>query len=164
MLQHVVNNLMRADLDEVVVVLGHRAEQVFSTLRGLGCRVVINHQYALGMSSSIRRGLDAVHPFARAVLIALGDQPHIPPAVVDGLLEAYRQGRGEIIVPTCRGRWGHPVLFGRKYWRQLQALDGDVGGREILRRHARDLVEVEVDHPQILQDIDRPEDADCAWP
>ena len=158
-LQHVLANLRTSRVDEIVVVLGHRARQIVPILRKTGCNVVINPDYARGMSSSIRRGLCAVHPRAQAVLIALGDQPYIPAQVIDRLLSEYSRGDYQIVVPTYGGRRGHPVIIGREYWPELRALKGDVGGRDILRGHPGDVLEVEVSVPGVLADIDRPGDA-----
>jgi len=157
-LQRTLDHLRTARVDEIVVVLGHRAEEVLPALRGLGCRVVINHHFALGMSSSIRRGLQAVHPRAEAVLIVLGDQPHIGSEVINRLVEGFHRRDRSIVVPVFSGRRGHPVLFGRIFWDRLRALRGDVGGRELLNRYPREVYQVEVDDPGILADIDRPED------
>jgi len=157
-LQHVLCHLRASQVDEIVIVLGYKAEEILSTLEEEGCRVVVNPDYAQGMSSSLRRGLCAVDDQAQAVLIALGDQPHISSRVINLLLRKYGQGSHQIVVPTCHGRRGHPVIFGRKYWPELLALEGDVGGREILRRHGDDVLAVEVTDPAILQDIDEPND------
>jgi molybdenum cofactor cytidylyltransferase len=157
-LQHVLANLRASRVDEIVVVLGHRAQAVAPSLKGTGCKIVVNPDYARGMSSSIRRGLSAVHPRAQAVLIALGDQPYIPAQVIDRFLSAYSRGDYQIVVPTYGGQRGHPVIIGRRYWPELRALKGDVGGRDILLGHAGDVLEVEVSVPGVLADIDRPGD------
>jgi molybdenum cofactor cytidylyltransferase len=157
-LQHVVANLRASQVDEIVVVLGYRAEEILPTLEGEGCRVVVNPDYDQGMSSSLRQGLGAVHHQAQAVLIILGDQPYISSGIIDLLLGEYDQGRHEIVVPTCGGQRGHPVIFSRKYWPELLSLEGDVGGREILHRHGSEVWPVEVGDPGILRDIDRPGD------
>ncbi len=157
-LQRTLDHLRTSRVDEIVVVLGHRAEDILPTLRGLECRVVINRRHALGMSSSIRRGLQAVHPRSRAVLLTLGDQPYIGSRVIDRLVEVSHRDKRSIVVPTFQGRRGHPVLFRREIWPRLQALTGDVGGKELLRRYPEDVCEVEVDDRGVLMDIDRPED------
>ena len=157
-LQQTLDHLRDSRVDEIVVVLGHRAEEVLPALRGLGCRVVINHRYHLGMSSSIRRGLQAVHPLSRAVMVVLGDQPHIGPEVIDRLVESFQRENRSIVVPVFDGQRGHPVIFGRQFWDRLQALRGDVGGRELLRRYPHEVCRVEVDDRSILTDIDRPGD------
>jgi molybdenum cofactor cytidylyltransferase len=158
-LQRTLDHLRAARVDEIVVVLGHRAGEVLTTLQGMGCRVVINRQHDQGMSSSLRRGLQAVHPRSRAALIALGDQPFISPQIIDRLVEAFERDRRSIVVPIHNGQRGHPVIFGRDLWPRLESLSGDVGGKELIRQHSEDVLEVEVDDPGILMDIDRPEDA-----
>jgi molybdenum cofactor cytidylyltransferase len=155
-LQHALANLEASQVNEIVVVLGFKAEKIIPTLKGMRCQVVVNPQYTRGMSSSIRCGLSAVNPQARAVLIALGDQPYIPPEIVDLLLRSYQEEDQKIVVPTCGGRRGHPVIFGRRYWPELRALKGDVGCKELLRRHAQHVLEVEVFQEGVLADIDTP--------
>jgi molybdenum cofactor cytidylyltransferase len=157
-LQRVLDGLHASSVHEIVVVLGHRAEQILPTIAGYGCRVVINPHYRQGLSSSIRRGLSAVDPQAEGVLIALGDLPFVSSAVVEALLAAFSRGKGRIIVPIHEGRRGHPIVFGRKYWPELFRLSGDVGGRELLFRYAQDVMEVQVDEPGIFRDIDRLEE------
>ncbi len=157
-LQHVVAHLSASQVDEILVVLGHRAGEIAATLRGWNAKVVLNPHYIRGMSSSLQRGLDAVHPDAQAVMIVLGDQPHIPGQVIDRLLAEYRRTGAGIVVPVHEGKRGHPVIFHRRYWPELRALRGDVGGKAVLHRHARDILEVEVAAPGILEDLDHPRD------
>jgi molybdenum cofactor cytidylyltransferase len=157
-LRHVLDSVRASTVNEIVVVLGHNAKEVAATLAGGEHKIVINPQFSSGMSSSIRRGLGAVDARAEAVLIVLGDQPYVSTGIIDRLVQEYAAGSHQIVVPTCGGRRGHPVIFGRKYWPELQALRGDVGGKDLLRRHAEDVLEVEVEETGILVDIDRPED------
>jgi molybdenum cofactor cytidylyltransferase len=158
-LQQVLLNLRASAVDQVVVVLGHHARQVEGSLKGENCSVVINPRFAEGMSSSIRRGLGAIDQDADAVMIVLGDQPFISPDLIDRLLQEYADTERQMVVPICGGRRGHPVIFGRRYWPELCALRGDVGGRELFDRHADDLLEVAVADQGILLDIDHPGDA-----
>ena len=158
-LQHVLINLRASAVDQVVVVLGHHARQVEQTLESENYCVVINPRFDEGMGSSIRCGLDAVDQDADAVMIVLGDQPFISPGLFDRLLREYVDTERQMVVPTCGGRRGHPVIFGRRYWSELRDLRGDVGGRELFDHHFDDLLEVEVADRGILLDIDRPDDA-----
>src|SRR5918997_5983315 len=76
LLQHVVDALDGAGLDEVVVVLGHEAERIRAAVvlpaRG---RVVVNRAHRSGQASSLRAGLDAVDAASEAAVVVLGDQP-----------------------------------------------------------------------------------------
>jgi len=149
-----MESLLGARLMEVILVLGFAAEEIRSRIGTGGVKVVINPHYAQGMATSVRAGVSAVDPRAEGILIALGDQPFIPPEVIDRLIRAFEGGEKGIIVPTYRGRRGHPVIFHRRYRGELMTLQGDEGGRGVIARHLDDLLLVEVDCPGILEDID----------
>jgi CTP:molybdopterin cytidylyltransferase MocA len=128
--------LLEAGLERVVVVLGDRAVEVE---RGAGLpedprlRVVVNASWPEGMASSLRRGLDECKD-AEAVLVALGDQPGVPAVRLRRMLDAWSPGT-PLVVPVHDGRAGHPVLFARELFGELRALAGDVGARDVVRRH-----------------------------
>ena len=153
-----LGNLVRSRVDEVIVVLGHRADDFLPLIRGKKVKAVINPHYSQGMSTSLRRGLDAVASESQGLMIALADQPFIPPEVIDRLIEAFQGTSKGIVVPTFQGRRGHPVIFHRRYMEELRSLSGDQGGRELLHRNPEDLLEVEVDCPGVITDIDTLED------
>lgn len=157
-LEHSIDNLLNSKVSEVIVVLGHGAEGLLSRINQRTIKIMENSLYRQGMSTSIIAGLCLVDSRARAVMLALADQPLIPPAVIDRLIEAYEGGGRGIAVPVHRGRRGHPVIYSVKYKEELLKLTGDIGGREIVGRHPEDLLEVEVDSESIFTDIDTMED------
>jgi molybdenum cofactor cytidylyltransferase len=127
-----------AGIDRVVVVVGDRADEVVANA-GIAddddprLRVVVNGAWAEGMASSIRRGL-AEAADADAVLVALGDEPGVTADRIRRLIRAWRPGV-PLVAPVHDGRAGHPVLFDRALFPDLAALTGDVGAREVVRRH-----------------------------
>ncbi len=154
----VVDRLLLSRADGVLVVLGCRAEEVRATLGGRPVQVVLNLDYAQGMLASVQAGVAALPPDATASLICLGDQPTLDPAVVDQVIEAHRQtGRG-IVIPTFNGKRGHPALISLRYRDEILALSGEPGLKAVMRGHLEDTAEVEVHRPEILDDIDTPED------
>ena len=156
LLSAVARALLDGGLARVVVVLGPEAH-VIRREAGLPederLEVVVNDDWASGMASSLRRGLEACAG-AEAALVALGDQPGITAERVSRILAAWRPG-GTLVLPVHGGRAGHPVLFGRRLWAELEALEGDVGGREVVRRHLAEAVRVEAEP---LADLDTEED------
>ena len=153
-----LENLVMSRVNEVIVVLGHRADDFLPLIRGKKVKAVINPHYSQGMSTSLRRGLDAVASESQGFMIALADQPFIPPEVIDLLIDAFQGTSKGIVVPTFQGRRGHPVIFHRRYMEGLRSLSGDQGGRELLHGNPEDLLEVEVDCPGVITDIDTLED------
>lgn len=122
-----------------------------------GVRVVENPQHASGMASSIREGVKATLD-ADGWLIALADMPVVAASTVDAVAAALVDGDRGIVVPVHGGRRGHPVGFGSRYRDALLALEGDVGGRGILRAHPEDILLLDVLDPGILLDIDTNDD------
>jgi CTP:molybdopterin cytidylyltransferase MocA len=156
LLSAVARALLDGGLGRVVVVLGHEAHVVRHEARlpeDERLEVVVNDDWPSGMASSLRRGLEACAE-AEAALVALGDQPGITAERVRRIVAAWRPG-GALVLPVHGGRAGHPVLFGRRLWGELRSLQGDVGGREVVKRHLADAVQVEADP---LADLDTEED------
>lgn len=158
LVRRVARTALASRLAEVVVVLGHRSQEVGAVVTDLDLRRVVNPRYEDGQSTSLRAGLHALSPECRAALFVLADQPLLTAAAVDRLIAAWQYHDGSIVVPVCRGRRGAPVLFDRSFFDQLAELRGDAGGRQLLDRHADAIVTVEVADPDELRDVDTLED------
>ena len=155
-LEQTLANLLGSRATEVVVVLGHKAEEVVKRLSGRPVKVVVNPLYRKGMGSSIAAGLKFVDSQAQAVMLMLGDQPYVDSPTMNRLIDAFGGAKKGIAIPTYNGQRGHPLIFARKYQAQLSRLSGDIGGREIIREHPEDVLEVPVDCEGINIDIDTP--------
>lgn len=157
LLQHVLDAANRSMLSDVVLVVGHSADEVLAAVRLDRARTVRNESYAEGQSTSLRAGLRAVGE-ADAAVVLLGDQPRVTPTLLDALVVRQRASGSAAVVSSWRGRRSPPTLLHRDLWPALAALSGDVGAREVLA--GRDDVEVlEVDERLgSLEDVDRPED------
>jgi molybdenum cofactor cytidylyltransferase len=164
LLQHVIDAALASRLDEVIVVLGHRAEEILAALDlppGNRLRVVLNADYREGQSTSLRLGLRAANARASAVAVLLGDQPGMSAALIDRMATAPLSSDRPAARPVYRleGRRvpGHPVLLARRIWAELDALHGDEGARVVLAQHPDWLLEVAITgEPPI--DVDTPSD------
>ncbi len=156
-LGQVLKNLLESSLDEIIVVLGYRAEEIASRIADMPVKIVINQDFRQGMSSSIRKGLTQM-PESSAIMISLGDQPLIGKEIVDRLLEEFSGGEHGIVAPAYKGRRGHPVIFDAKYQLELSRLEGDVGAKAIVEAHPEDVLQVEIDSESIVGDIDNKND------
>jgi molybdenum cofactor cytidylyltransferase len=153
-LGHCFNTLLGSDVQELVVVLGVQNRGLKNLFQGRIVKVVINPYSDKGMSTSIRRGIEALHARSDGILIALGDQPFLKTRTINVLIHAFDQGEGRIIVPSFRGRKGHPVIFDQKYRRELLRLEGDAGGRSVMERHPEDVRVVPVKSIGVIRDVD----------
>jgi molybdenum cofactor cytidylyltransferase len=154
LLEQTIDNLLDSSVDETIVVLGHKAEEIARTIAGRPVKIVINSDYSQGMSTSIIAGLILVDPCSQAVMLAMGDQPLVESSTINQLIEAFNKNKKGIAVPTYRGRRGHPIIFDIKYKTELFKLKGDIGGREIIRNHPDDVLMVAIDSESVISDID----------
>ena len=147
------DNLQSSQVDEVIVVLGAEAQEMKKAIAGKPVKVVFNPNYRQGMSTSLIIGLKQVSARAQRVMVALCDQPLIEKKTYNRLIEeSFNSGKG-ITVPTYQAKRGNPIIFSTSYKDELMGLEGDVGGREILRRHPDDVLEVAVDSESIIINI-----------
>ena len=110
LVEHVLGALERASEDETVVVVGADAEKLREVCDAYGVRIGENLAWAGGQSTSVRTGLEALGPAARAAVVLLGDQPLVGAGAVERLVGAFGEG-GDIAVATYDGRRRNPVLF-----------------------------------------------------
>ncbi len=141
-----------------VVVTGDAREKIEACTKGLAVDVVHNKDFKSGMGSSIAEGISAIRPESDYVFICLADMPFVQPATLKALMAtAKTQNSSAIIVPTFNGKRGHPVLWDSKFIPELSRLSGDVGGRNVMYHHREKIIEVPVQDPGILIDLDTPE-------
>jgi molybdenum cofactor cytidylyltransferase len=142
----------------VIVVAGHQHDQVEQALTGLPVRVVHNPNFADGLGTSLRVGIAAVPAEADGAIVLLGDMPQVDARLIDRLITAFDPDRGAlVVVPTFEGKRGNPVLWSRRFFPDLMAIEGDVGARHLIGRYGEAVVEVPVDGKGALTDIDTPE-------
>jgi molybdenum cofactor cytidylyltransferase len=121
-----------------------------------GCSIIRCIDAGQGMGHSLAAGARALSASpAEAIAVLLGDMPWITESSLRAVLAKVSSGR--IVFPVHHDERGHPVLFGRAFWPELQQLTGDEGARRVLRAHASAWVAVGVDDPGVLRDVDSPE-------
>lgn len=158
-LQHVLDHLRRAPVQEIILVLGHDRDRILAAVDTGGAKVVFNPEFPEGMSSSIRRGAAAMHSETKAFFIVLGDQPAVGPEVYDRLAAEFERRYPEktVLIPTHRGKRGHPVLFAARFRGEISGIRGDVGLRAVIENNPEAVAAVEMETEAILEDLDTPE-------
>ncbi len=152
--QRICERMLWAGVDDLRVILGHYVEEVVAVLPAdERVRWIHNPDYDSGQLSSLQAGLRAGR-CDRKVMMALVDHPTV-------LAETYArllQVDGQIVIPTHGGRRGHPMVWGATVLDELLAGPLDRGARAVVRKDPERVVEVAVDDPGILADVDLPED------
>ncbi|NLC59134.1 MAG: nucleotidyltransferase family protein [Armatimonadetes bacterium] len=159
----VVDAALEAAVGRVVVVLGHQAEAIGASLGRRPVLPVVNPDYRAGMLSSVQAGVRAARPLlpdeGRAgFLFCLGDQPRLRADTVRRVVQAFSESARSIVVPVYGGRRGHPALYEATYAPEILALPPEVGLRALPRRHPENVVELPLDAPEILDELNTPED------
>jgi molybdenum cofactor cytidylyltransferase len=160
-LAHTIETLRSLPFHEIIVVTGFQrddVEQIADECKQTHLRSVFNSEYASGMASSIRAGVNALSGDADGVMIALGDMPFVQRTTYIQLLNLFTEHSSFIHIPTRSGKRGNPVLFPIAYKQELISLSGDMGAKPVLIRHADMVQEIEMDDEGILSDLDTSED------
>jgi molybdenum cofactor cytidylyltransferase len=151
----VAERVRAAGYAPVLAVTGFEAARVEAALSGLHVGFVRNPDFEEGMASSIRHGIGALAADAAGVLICLGDMPWVAVAT----LAALRAEVSADVIrrPVMDSRPGNPVLFGRRFFPELAALDGDRGAKSVIQAHIDAVTDVSVNDPGIFRDLDQPQ-------
>jgi len=152
-----INNLRSAGIDDIVVVVGHRGEDVRTQLRNLNLGFALNPDPDSEMSVSIACGVEQISNSAKALIIALVDHPAVPPEVVAQLINEWNQG-AKLVQPEHSGRGGHPVLIDLSLRDELLTLDPSSGLRSLFDAHRPEVRRIPVNSSYVARDMDTWED------
>ena len=165
LLEAQIEQVARAPVDELIIVLGFRRERLqakiieaVQKLDGLinVVKVIVNEQYYLGKTSSIRAGIKAVSSNSKGVVILAVDQP-VNAITLEKLLGGLKEG--EIRIPIYEGKKGHPPVFSSRYYEEIRHLtEENEGLRQVIRRHPDCVRYVEAADPQVLFNLNRVQD------
>ncbi len=158
MVRRVAETALAAGLEPVIAVTGYERAKIEEALSGLAVACADNPDFAQGLSSSLKRGLNALPDDVDGVLVCLGDMPLIAAADIGRILAAFNPGEGrEIVVPTSGGKRGNPVLWGKRFFAEMRNLAGDTGAKHLIGVYPDAVAEVETATDAVLTDIDTPQ-------
>jgi molybdenum cofactor cytidylyltransferase len=156
-LRRTAGRALAADLDPVIVVLGHEAERARSELSGLRVCPVVNPDYARGINTSLKAGVAAVPEDCAAVVVLLADMPFVTDRMIARMVELYRESGAPLVVSDYAGVHAPPHLYDRSLKAELGAMEGEGCGKQVVRRHLSEAAAAAWP-AAALTDIDRPED------
>ena len=154
-----VRRALEAGLDPLLVVVGHEEAAVRAELEGLACSPVVNPEYALGKSASVRAGILAVPREAIAAAVVLADMPLVTAGMIAALVERYRRGSAPLVVSAYGDVLAPPMLYDRALFAELVEMAGDGCGKQVVKRHRAE-AEVAPWAAGALADLDVPADYD----
>ena len=152
-IDHCIDNLRRGGVEDIVVVVGHRAADLQRHLQTANVVLAVNPNPDSEMSDSVAHGVSQIPSNAKAILITPVDHPAVPPAVVTRVIESWQKGAG-LVVPTWEGCGGHPVLVDSSYRNELLGLDPNRGLRSLFGSHPSQVTRLTVDSSYVARDMD----------
>lgn len=151
--------LRSAGVEPIVVVLGHRAQEIRRATRLEGVQVVVNERYSLGQTSSLQAGLRVLGDSEiEAVVLWLVDHPAVSAETVAKLVTEFRKSNAPVVIPQYRGERGHPVMISRVLFEELLRLAPGEAANTTIRKHRDETTWIDVDDPGVRLDIDDPEE------
>ncbi|MBW2609359.1 MAG: nucleotidyltransferase family protein [Deltaproteobacteria bacterium] len=162
LLDHALKEALNSELDIIILVLGSRAGEIKkglkTALQDKRLRIIENRNFMDGISSSIIAGLSEVEDSYDNCMMILADMPNITSALINRLLHQYLSSGLLLGAIKTGNKRSHPVIFGRKLYRELRQLKGDTGARDLFLKYPDQVCLVEPEEDYDDMDIDTPED------
>ena len=152
-LENILDVISRTSIEDTIVVLGHHREEIERSLPLLSA--VFNPDYEQGMITSFQAGIRKLSRDTSGAFLFLVDHPLVEPAAIAAMIANLAANR--IVLPTFEGRRGHPVLFSSEILEEILALPPSEGANIVVRKSPDRIIEVSVNVPGILVDVDTPE-------
>lgn len=157
--EHVIELFQSVGVDRIIIVVGHRAEELIPVIEAAGAQYVVNANYSQGMFSSIQRGAKEVRDSCDAFFLLPVDIPLVRPETIERVKLAFSAtSRPLICYPQFQARRGHPPLVDVSLIESLLTYHGQGGMRGFLKSYNDLATEVPVDDPFIRRDADTLED------
>ncbi len=154
MITHVIENIRKAGIENISVVIGAEKEKLPALLKELSVNFCINNEYQQGMLSSVICGIRSLPENVMAIFVFPGDQPLISTDTITNILQKRNSSGKGIFIPVYGNRRGHPVLIDARYRARILDLDPHEGLRSLAALYPDDVCEVETNDPGILKDFD----------
>lgn len=166
LLAHVIRAAVESNLEYTILILGHRATEIKKVLGSCieheKLCVIVNRDYRNGMAGSLKMGLKQIMDEYFCAMIILADHPFLDSFLINHLLYYFMNSDKTLCAPTYKGRRGHPVIFGNRFFSDILSISGDIGAREIFHNNPNQILAVELDDSRVFMDIDTESDFELA--
>jgi CTP:molybdopterin cytidylyltransferase MocA len=157
-LERIVRSMSSVHVDEILVVLGCRHGEIERAVNLKDAQFVINSEWRKGQLSSLRAGVQRLSSGSRGIIFTPVDHPLVEISTYERLIDTWRREEGRIVIPTYRGRKGHPALFPERVFNKILHEELPGGARDIIYQEKERTVFLSVDDPGVVFDIDTPDD------
>ena len=155
MYMNVVEKIIKLNFNKIILVTQY--EEIKSEVSKYPIQVVMNENSELGISHSIKLGINEDME-SEAYMFMVCDQPFISLESIENLIDRFMKSNKGMACVEHNGSLGNPTIFSGKYKYELLSLNGDIGGKSIMKKHLDDLEKVQIIHGVELMDIDTREE------
>ena len=162
-IERIVSTLKSTKVGEIVVVLGHNAEEMRQKISDLPVKIVVNPEYEKGQLSSLVAAIREIESWSSpsdvdGILVHLVDHPYISASLVNLMIDRFHETKKLIVVPRYHGHRGHPVIFSTVLFPDLLSTPLDQGAKSVVHAHQNDTLEIDTEDKGVTIDIDTPEE------
>lgn len=159
LIEHLQELLLTTQLYEIIIVLGHDAEQIKPFLfKHRKIKVVYNKDYKFGQTSSFKCGIKEVVAPATGVLLFPVDYPLIKKETIDALITYFDERKPVALIPSYDDRKGHPPIFNIQLKNEFQNLEDVLGVNTVIHRHIDEVAVLPVDDPGVIKSFNTKEE------
>ena len=163
LIEYQISQLSASNIDQIIVVLGYKADQIVNYLAGDNVSYVINNNYKKGKSGSIKTGLNLVDDAAQAILLIAIDQPRSA-SLINKVIDSHRWDQRQITSPTHLGKGGHPIIFSADLKAELLSItENKQGIRDVIVRNEQSIQRIPIDSDEIRLDLNTPNEYNIAY-
>lgn len=155
--EHAIRLFQSVGVSDIIVVAGHRADELAPVATSLDVQVAVNQEYQRGMFSSIITGLNALPPNTAGFFLLPVDIPLVRPATLCRLIDHFTQNSPAVCYPTFQGERGHPPLISGELRKSILKWPEKGGLRDFLEKFEDQALEIPVADAGILYDMDTPQ-------
>lgn len=156
LIQNAVDVANGSKSNYVLLVLGHKSDEVMEKLKLGRAQMVLNKDFRRGLSTSIRTGISNVPGDCEGAILMVADQPFLSTRLLDRLIDAFRRkkAKAKIICLSFKGEPRNPALFSKEYFPKLNSISKDHGAKQVIAKHMQDATLINVDDERVFLDID----------
>ena len=163
LIEYQISQLSASNIDQIIVVLGYKADQIVNYLAGDNVSYVINNNYKKGKSGSIKTGLNLVDDAAQAILLIAIDQPRSA-SLINKVIDSHRWDQRQITSPTHLGKGGHHIIFSADLKAELLSItENKQGIRDVIIRNEQSVQRIAIDSDEIRLDLNTPNEYNIAY-
>ena len=167
LIKHSIKNILGSAVDEIIIVLGHDKSLIENLIeKNKKIKFIYNDDYKIGISSSIKKGLNHISERTEAFFICLGDMPNVNQNIYNKLIKTrynYNkkltpERRKEIFIPFFEEKEGNPILFSKFMKKKISNIDGDFGAKKIIKNNENKILYVPIKSNGVILDFDTQKD------